>query len=114
MKSYRVSVTGGARRDLTDIHRYLQNEESPQAAEDWLGRLGALAASLASTPERGSIPRELEDLGIREYRQVLVGPYRVIYRVVDAAVFIMVVADGRRDMMGLLTRRLLGADPPAR
>jgi toxin ParE1/3/4 len=89
MKTCRVSVTGGARRDLTDIYRYLQNEESPQAARDWLGRLGALAASLASTPERGPIPRELEDLGIREYRQVLVGPYRLIYRVVDAAVFIM-------------------------
>lgn len=114
MKSYRVSVTGGARRDLGDIHRYLQNDESPQAAEDWLGRLGAVAASLASTPERGSIPRELEGLGIREYRQVLVGPYRVIYRVVGPTVFVMVVADGRRDMMGLLSRRLLGADPPAR
>lgn len=114
MKTYRVSVTGGARRDLTDIHRYLEQEESPQAAEDWLGRLSALATSLASTPERGAIPRELEGLGIREYRQGLVGPYRVIYRIVETTVFIVVVADGRRDMIRLLSRRLLGADPPAR
>ncbi len=108
MKRYPVSVTGGARRDLREIHRYLREHESPDAADDWLRRLAAAAGSLESTPERGSVPKELKGLGIREYRQVMVGPYRVIYRVVDDAVFIMVVADGRRDMMSLLMRRLLG------
>src|SRR5690554_6664889 len=108
MKRYPASVTVGARRDLREIHRYLLEHESSNAAEEWLGRLAAAAPSLAAAPERGSIPRELEGVGICEYRQVLVGPYRMIYRLVDDVVYVMVVADGRRDMMSLLTRRLLG------
>jgi toxin ParE1/3/4 len=48
-------------------------------------------------------------LGIREYRQIYFKPYRVIYRVMDKQVVIYLIADGRRDMQSLLTRRLLGA-----
>jgi toxin ParE1/3/4 len=47
-------------------------------------------------------------LGIKEYRQVFVKPYRLIYRVMGADVVVYVIADGRRDMQSLLTRRLLG------
>ena len=36
-------------------------------------------------------------------------PYRVIYRVVGERVYVYLIADGRRDMQGLLQRRLLGA-----
>ena len=47
-------------------------------------------------------------LGIKEYRQVFFKPYRLIYRVMNADVVVYVIADGRRDMQSLLTRRLLG------
>ena len=36
-------------------------------------------------------------------------PYRLIYRVSEQDVVVFVIADGRRDMQSLLTRRLLGA-----
>jgi toxin ParE1/3/4 len=36
-------------------------------------------------------------------------PYRVIYRVIDVRVFIILIADGRRDLQSLLAGRLLGA-----
>lgn len=35
-------------------------------------------------------------------------PYRAIYRVQDKKVIIYLIADGRRDMQSLLSRRLLG------
>ena len=38
-------------------------------------------------------------------------PYRVIYRVIGKQVIIYLIADGRRDMQSLLSRRLLGAWP---
>jgi len=60
-------------------------------------------------PARGSYPRDLLDLGIKEYRQVFFKPYRLIYRVVARDVVVFVIADGRRDMQSLLARRLLGA-----
>ena len=58
---------------------------------------------------RGSYPKELAGLGIKEYRQTFFKPYRVIYRVTDNKVIIYLIADGRRDMQSLLARRLLGS-----
>ena len=54
-------------------------------------------------------PKELMVLGIREYRQICFQPYRMIYRIVGKQVVIYLIANGRRDMQSLLTRRLLGA-----
>lgn len=53
------------------------------------------------------VPQELDVLGIREFHQILMPPYRLIYRVVGATVFILAIADGRRDMQTLLKHRLL-------
>jgi len=48
-------------------------------------------------------------VGISEYRQVFLKPYRLIYRVHSKQVIVYVVTDDRRDMASLLARRLLGA-----
>ena len=74
-----------------------------------LDSLIEVAESLKDFPERGSYPQELLALGIREYRQSFFKPYRVIYRVTGKQVIIYIIADGRRDMQALLSRRLLGA-----
>ena len=37
--------------------------------------------SLSEHPQRGNYPKELLDLGIREYREIFFKPYRIIYRV---------------------------------
>jgi toxin ParE1/3/4 len=74
-----------------------------------LDRLLEVSERLARFPERGSHPKELLALGIREYRQVHFKPYRVIYRVIGPRVYITLISDGRRDMQTLLTRRLLGS-----
>ena len=83
------------------------------SADHVLDALMRTAQSLSSFPERGSYPKELLALGIKEYRQTFFKPYRVIYRVVDGQVVIYLIADGRRDMQALLARRLLGASSVA-
>ena len=52
-------------------------------------------------------PKELLALGIREYREVFFKPYRIIYRVVDEAVYVLLIADCRHHMQALLQRRLI-------
>lgn len=64
---------------------------------------------LSEFPERGAYPNELLALGIREYREIFFKPYRIIYRVMDKNVFVLLIVDGRRDMQSLLQRRLLDA-----
>lgn len=106
---YEVLLTVGAEKDLEDLYAHIAEHDSPNNANHVLDKLMAVAESLASFPERGSYPRELLALGIREYRQSFFKPYRSIYRVIGKQVIVYVIADGRRDMQALLARRLLGA-----
>ena len=66
-------------------------------------------SKLSEFPERGSYPQELLALGIREYRDIFFKPYRIICRVMDKNVYVLLIVDGRRDMQSLLQRRLLDA-----
>jgi toxin ParE1/3/4 len=104
-----VLLTAGAEQDLESIHDYIAAFDSPANAGHVLDRLMEVVESLAMSPKRGSHPKELLVLGIREYRQILFRPYRLIYRVMERRVYIYLIADGRRDMQSLLGRRLLGA-----
>ena len=106
---YRVLLTKGAEQDLEAIYDYIAEFDDPTNADHVLDRLMATAEQLAVMPERGSYPRELLDLGIKDYRQTFFKPYRLIYRVMARDVVVFVIADSRRDMQGLLARRLLGA-----
>lgn len=103
-----VLLTEDAERDLDDLYSYIAEFDSPGNAEYVLDRLVKVTESLATSPERGSLPKELRSLGIREYRQAFVKPYQAIYRVIGKQVIIYVIADGRRDMQNLLAHRLLG------
>lgn len=105
---FQVLFTDDAGRDLDDLYDYIAQHDSPKSADRVLDRLLEVTQELASFPERGSQPKELRAVGIQEYRQVFFKPYRVIYRVLDDQVIVYLVADGRRDMQSLLSRRLLG------
>lgn len=106
--SYKVLLTRGAERDLESIYDYIAEHDSRENADYVLDKLLEVVAALSAFPERGSHPKELLALGIREYRQAHFKPYRLIYRMTGKQVFIYIIADGRRDMQTLLSRRMLG------
>jgi len=101
-----VRLTDDAARDLEEIFDYVSRRDAPSRAERVLDRIEEAFQALSAFPERGSYPRELLDLGVREYREVFFKPYRIIYRVMDDGVYVMVIAAGRRDIRALLERRL--------
>jgi toxin ParE1/3/4 len=106
--TFKVLLTQGAERDLESIYDYIVEYDSQANADHVLDKLLEVVATLSTFPERGTHPKELIALGIREYRQVHFKPYRLIYRVTGKQVFIYIIADGRRDMQALLSRRMLG------
>ncbi|MCC6968148.1 MAG: type II toxin-antitoxin system RelE/ParE family toxin [Nitrospira sp.] len=108
-KRYEVLLTQGAERDLESIYDYIAEFDGRANANDVLDRLMEAVEGLARFPERGSYPKELAVLGIKEYRQTQFNPYRLIYRVMGRQVVIYLIVDGRRDMQSLLANRLLGA-----
>ncbi len=108
--SFKVLLTDAAAGDLEEIYDYIATHHSPRRAEVVLNKMEGVFGRLSESPNRGSRPKELIAVGIREYRQVFFKPYRIIYRVIDTNVYIFLIADGRRDMQSILERRLLEAD----
>lgn len=104
---FRVRLTNDAGRDLRDIVDYVATPRDASAAHHVLDQIERILSTLAESPERGTYPQELLALGIHEFREIFFKPYRVVYRVADRDVFVLVVADGRRDFRTLLSRRLL-------
>jgi toxin ParE1/3/4 len=104
-----VLLTNDAARDLNELYDYIAVHDSPRKADYVLEQIEKTFSTLSEFPERGVYPKELLKLGIREYREVFFKPYRIIYRVMDKNVYVLLIVDGRRDMQSLLQRRLLDA-----
>jgi len=106
--SLMVFLTAYAARDLEELYDYIAHHDVPGKEERLLDKIEKTFKSLTESPERGSYPKELIALGIREYREVFFKPYRLIYRILNDAVYVYLIVDGRCDMQTLLQRRLLG------
>ena len=79
-------------RDLEALHAYI-SEESARYADLVVGRLLAAVERLQAFPESGRAVPERADPSIRE---VIVGPYRVVYRLRPGLVEIATVFRGSR------------------
>jgi toxin ParE1/3/4 len=106
---FAVLLTNDAARDLDEIYDYIAGHDSSQKADFVLEQIEKVFSRLSEFPERGAYPKELLALGIREYREIFFKPYRIIYRVMNNIVYVLLIVDGRRDMQSLLQRRLLNA-----
>ena len=102
-----VIVSEPALIDLLDINDYYLTEVNDRTAAKLIDRLEAAVNSLADFRERGNIPKELLGLGLRQYRQIVLKPYRIICEVLSAQVIVHAILDGRRDMQTLLMKRLV-------
>ncbi|TVQ35664.1 MAG: type II toxin-antitoxin system RelE/ParE family toxin [Geminicoccaceae bacterium] len=103
----KVVLSAGARRDLDEIGIELRRRAGTDIAVRVIGELRERTRNLASFPERGNVPPELEAVSGLDYRELHHAPYRIIYRLVADTVEIALVADGRRDFRKLLAMRLL-------
>jgi len=106
---FAVFLTNDAAGDLDELYDYVALHDAPRKANYVLEQIERAFSKLSEFPERGAYPKELMVLGIREYREILFKPYRIIYRVINKNVYVLLIADGRRDMQTLLQRRLIGA-----
>lgn len=105
--SFKVFLVEEAERDIEDIYIYIADNDSIENADRLVAALEELCSSLAEMAHRGNVPKELNAVGIKDYREVHYKPYRIIYRIFDRRAVIYCVLDGRRDMQSLLQRRLL-------
>ncbi len=99
--SYEVIWASTAKDDLRSIVEYL-HAESPPAARNTLEKITTAAANLYTFPNRGRIVPELQTQGITLYRELIITPWRLIYRVSKNQVLVLAVIDARRNVEDLL------------
>ena len=104
-----VRLTPAADRDIDDILDYAIANGPIAEATALIDELLDKAQSLARFPDRGPVPEELARIGEHRYRQLNHRQFRIIYRRIADTVTIFLIADGRRDMVALLTQRLTSA-----
>lgn len=92
-----------------DVRRFIQygSHGGALVAEQLTDKLLTRIEALAVSPERCRAVPELMTHGLSMYRELLVRPYRVLFRVRERHVVILGVFDGRRDLEALLTERAL-------
>ena len=104
-KTYQIVWAGVAGNDLRDIIEYIAID-SPSNALKILEKIKHRASSLYTHPERGRLVPELQDQGILTYRELVVPPWRIIYRISGSDVYVLSVLDSRRNVEDILLKRL--------
>ena len=103
---FRVRWADVAVVDLEELLAHIAID-SPANAERMLDQLERRAATLESAPARGRVVPELAQFGMRTWRELVIKPYRLIYRVEGHTVTVLALFDGRRDVEDLLLERLV-------
>lgn len=102
-----IVFSPAALTDLDDIVAFRVKHRGEDAGHALLDLLVGRCTALAQFPNRGAHPKELKGQGEEDVRQIVSGPYRIVYDVMEDQVLIVLIADGRRDMQRLLRERLL-------
>ncbi|MCK5478172.1 MAG: type II toxin-antitoxin system RelE/ParE family toxin [Methylococcales bacterium] len=105
-KSYKVVWANVAKQDLVEIIQYIKMD-SPVAAAGCLKKIKAKVADLNAFPQRGRIVPELQAQGLVQYHELVISPWRVIYRYSENSVYVLSVIDGRRNVEDVLLNRLV-------
>ena len=106
-EKYQVLWTRSALSDLESIVEYIAGRGDTLNARKVYQKVMAKAAGLRLHPQRCRSVAELKEFGIREFREMIIAPYRVCFRHHARKVAIVAVLDSRRDVEELLIARAL-------
>jgi len=106
MKRFEVEWAQSASKDLENIIDYI-SQDNVDTAITIFEKIKSKCNTLNQFPDRGRIVPELKAYGILSYRELIISPWRVIYRISEQKVYILAVIDSRRNMEDILIERFL-------
>ncbi|MDI3536974.1 MAG: type II toxin-antitoxin system RelE/ParE family toxin [Eubacteriaceae bacterium] len=95
-----------AKVDLAEMIEYIAVEDQALALKI-LKKIEGKVIRLEQFPESGRFVPELEAFNIVTYREIIISPWRIIYRLEEKHVLIISVLDSRRNLEDLLMKKLL-------
>ena len=104
-RQYKVVWSATAQADLIGIIQYIASD-SPTNAKTILKSIQSKASDLYLSPQRGLIIPELQEQGITHYRELIIDPWRLMYRVTADTVCVLSVLDARQNVEDILLNRL--------
>ncbi len=104
---YSVLWTEVAERDLKEVIAFIAGDNA-QNALHVMEKIRDKASELYTFPERGRVVPELQSNGVFVYRELIISPWRLLYRIADSSnVYITAVLDSRRNVEDILLQRLI-------
>ena len=76
----------------SEIANYIARDK-PSAAEKWIDTIFSKVEQLKTSPEMGRIVPEINN---RQFREILYGNYRIIYRIEKKQISILTVRHGKQ------------------
>lgn len=102
---FKIIWSETAHADLLGIIEYIA-QESPANAKKILKSIKDKASNLYLSPQQGRVLPELQEQGITQYRELIINPWRLIYRITEDRVFVLSVLDARQNVEDILLNRL--------
>lgn len=109
-KAYEVIWAEIAEKDLISVIDYI-SIDSPSMAQEKFKEIRTKASNLETYPDRGRIVPELQEQSIIQYRELIIAPWRIIYRISEKKVYVLSVLDSRRNVEDILLRRFIDPKP---
>lgn len=106
MKQFEVIWTKNAEFDLESIIEYIKID-SVNIAKKIFFEIKNECANLHYFPERKRVVPELQQIGILKYREIIHDRWRIIFKIDNTKVYILLVVDSRRNLEDILFQRLL-------
>jgi len=105
--THTLKWTKNAKDDLVNIITRIKEDDSPNNAKKIYKKLRDKAQSSHFFPLKGRVVPELQVEGIVHYREIIVSPWRIIYKVSNDTVFIMSIIDSRQNLDDILLQKIL-------
>ncbi len=106
MKNFEVIWTKNAQFDLESIIEYIKID-SVNIAKKIFFEIKEECANLYYFPERKRVVPELQQIGILKYREIIHERYRIIFKIDNTKVYVLLVVDSRRNLEDILFQRLI-------
>lgn len=106
ISEYTVTWTLVAETDLMNIIEHI-SFDSPRNALRAFNKIKHKAADLNFLPEKGRVVPELQEQGINLYRELIISPWRLIFRISNETVYVLSVIDARQNVEDILLNRFI-------